>query len=110
MKEQTDLSSEHSSELFRNPLEQLLNSRAVANERGRHLESTWWDVANSCFHVVGDPLDKVGAVLVLDVEHLFVHLLHRHTATEHGGDLKKYHIFKKVYFILTQTVAPPRSL
>merc|ERR1712107_655424 len=35
--------------------------------------------------VVGDPLDKVGAVLVLHTKHLLVHLLHRHPATEHSG-------------------------
>ncbi|KFP78027.1 hypothetical protein N311_07875, partial [Apaloderma vittatum] len=36
-------------------------------------------------HVVGDPLHKVAAVLVLHVEHLLVHLLHGHAAPEDGG-------------------------
>ena len=79
---------EHSSELFRDPLEQLLDSGAVTNEGGSHLQSSGWDVANSCLHIVGDPLNKVRAVLVLNVEHLFIDLLHGHTTTEHGGDCK----------------------
>ena len=37
-------------------------------------------------YVVGDPLDEVGGVFVLDVEHLLVDLLHGHASTEHGGD------------------------
>ena len=32
--------------------------------------------------VVRNPLDEVGGVLVLDVEHLLVNLLRRHAATE----------------------------
>ena len=34
--------------------------------------------------LTGDPVDKVGGVLVLDVEHLLVHLLHRHPPAEDG--------------------------
>ena len=34
--------------------------------------------------VVGDPLNEVRGVLVLDVEHLLVDLLGGHAATEHG--------------------------
>ena len=36
--------------------------------------------------VVRNPLDEVGGVLVLDVEHLLVNLLHGHAAAEHGGN------------------------
>merc|ERR1712005_97725 len=43
------------------------------------------DVANRGLDVVGDPLHKVGGVLVLDVEHLLVDLLGGHAATEEGG-------------------------
>ena len=32
--------------------------------------------------VVRDPFDKVGAVFVLDVQHVLVHLLHAHAAAE----------------------------
>ena len=51
----------------------------------RHLQATGWDVADSCLHVVGDPLYEVAAVLVLDVQHLLVNLLHGHATTEHGS-------------------------
>ena len=80
------LSPEHSRELLRDTLEEFLDSGAVTDEGGRHLETTWWDVTDSGLHVVGDPFNEVAAVLVLDVQHLFVDLLHGHTATEHGGD------------------------
>ena len=50
---------EHGSELFRDPLEQLLDGGAVTNEGGGHLESSGWDVTHSGLHVVRDPFDKV---------------------------------------------------
>ena len=80
------LTTEHSSELLRDTLEEFLDSGAVTDEGGGHLETTWWNVTHSGLHVVGDPFNEVAAVLVLDVQHLFVDLLHGHTATEHGGD------------------------
>ena len=79
------LAAEHSSELLRNALEELLDGGGVANEGGGHFESAWRNVTDSGLDIVGDPLDEVGGVLVLDVEHLLVHLLHRHAPTEHGG-------------------------
>ena len=78
------LPSEHSGELLADPLEQLLDGGGVTNEGGGHLESTGRDIADGGLHVVGDPFDEVAAVLVLDVQHLLVHLLHRHASTEHG--------------------------
>ena len=83
---QESFPSEHGSELFRNSLEQLLDGGGVADKGGRHLEAARRDVAHGGLHVVGDPFDKVGAVLVLDVQHLLVNLLHGHAATEHGSD------------------------
>ena len=80
------LAPEHSGELLRDTLEQLLDGGAVTDEGSGHLETTWWDVTDGGLHVVGDPLNEVAAVLVLDVQHLFVDLLHGHTSTEHGGD------------------------
>merc|ERR1719351_290122 len=80
------LPSEHSSELLGDSLEQLLDGGGVTDEGSGHLETSWWDVTDSCLDVVWNPLNKVGAVLVLDVEHLLVHLLHGHPASEHGGD------------------------
>ena len=76
---------EHDSELLRDPLEKLLDGRGVANEGGGHLKTSGSDVAHRSFHIVRDPLNKVGAVLVLDVEHLLVHFLHGHSPSEDGG-------------------------
>ena len=78
-------SPEHGSELFRNSLEQLLDGSGISNESGSHLETSWRDVTNSNLDVVWNPFHKVGRVLVLDVQHLLVHLLHGHAATEHGS-------------------------
>jgi hypothetical protein len=66
------LSSEHSSELFSNSLEHLLDSSGVSEEGDGHLESLGGDIADGGFDVVGNPLNEVRGVLVLDVEHLFV--------------------------------------
>jgi len=79
------LSSEHSSELLTNSLEHLLDGGGVTEEGNGHLESLWWDIANSGLDVVWDPLDEVRGVLVLDVEHLLVNLLGGHSSSEHGG-------------------------
>ena len=61
-----------------------LDSSAVANEGSGHLETTRWDITYSSLYVVGDPFDEVRAVLVLNVQHLFVNLFHGHASTEHG--------------------------
>merc|ERR1711970_7119 len=77
-------SPEHGSELFRNSLEQLLDGSGISNESGSRLETSWRDVTNSNLDVVWNPFHKVGRVLVLDVQHLLVHLLHGHATSEHG--------------------------
>ena len=41
-----------------------------------------WNVTNGRLDVVWNPLDEVAAVLVLYVQHLFVHLAHRHVTAE----------------------------
>mmetsp|Transcript_13666 Transcript_13666/g.19951 ORF Transcript_13666/g.19951 Transcript_13666/m.19951 type:complete len:499 (-) Transcript_13666:33-1529(-) len=82
---QEGLAAEHSSELLADALEHLLDGGRVANEGGGHLETLRGDVAHGGLDVVGDPLDEVGRVLVLDVEHLLVNLLGGHAATEHAG-------------------------
>merc|ERR1719331_34440 len=79
------LSSEHLGELLSNALEHLLDSGGVSKEGDGHLESLWWDVANGGLDVVGDPLNEVRGVLVLDVEHLLVDFLGGHAASEDGG-------------------------
>ena len=83
---QESFTPEHSSELFADSLENLLDGGCVANKGGGHLQATGRDVANGGLHVVGDPFDEVGAVLVLYVQHLLVNLLHGHTATENGSN------------------------
>ena len=80
------LPAEHGSELLRDPLEELLDGGGVADEGGGHLEAAGRDVADGGLNIIGDPLDKVAAVLVLDVEELFVDLLHGHPAPEDRGD------------------------
>ena len=79
------LSSEHGSELLTNSLEHLLDGGGVTEEGNGHLESLWWDIANSRLDVVWDPLNEVRGVLVLDVEHLLIDLLGGHSSSEHGG-------------------------
>ena len=76
------LPPEHGRKLLSNPLEQLLDGRGVANEGGGHLKTSWRDVTHRSFHIVWDPLNKVGAVLVLDVEKLFIDFLHGHSPSE----------------------------
>ena len=80
------LPPEHSGELLGDPLEDLLDSGGVTNEGGGHLESSGWDITNCGLHVVRDPFDEVAAVLVLDIQHLLIDLLHGHTTTEHGSN------------------------
>ena len=82
---QESLSAEHGSEVLCHPLEHLLNRSGVARKCNCHLETLWWDVAHGCLDVVWDPLNKVGRVLVLNVQHLFVNLLGGHAASEQGG-------------------------
>ncbi len=79
------LSSEHCCELLSNSLEHLLDGGGVTKEGNGHLESLWWDIANGGLDVVGNPLDEVRRVLVLDVEHLLIDLLGGHSTSEHGG-------------------------
>ena len=80
---QESLATEHGRELLGDTLEQLLDGGAVADKRAGHLQTTWWDVAHSRLDVVRDPFDKVAAVLVLNIQHLFVDLLHGHSTTEY---------------------------
>jgi hypothetical protein len=81
---QESLSSEHGSELVTDTLEEFLNGGGVTNEGRRHLKTTGRDGAESSLDVVGDPLDEIGRVLVLDVAHLVLDFLHGDftTATE----------------------------
>ncbi len=81
------LAPEHCTELVRHTLEQLLDGSRVADEGDRHFETTRGDIALGSEDIVGDPLDKVGRVLVLHELHLLFDFLHRDLATEDGGHL-----------------------
>ena len=78
------LSAEHSSELLSDSLEHLLDSGRVTEEGNGHLETLWWDIADSGLDVVWNPFNEVRGVLVLNVEHLLIDLLGGHAATEEG--------------------------
>mmetsp|Transcript_3264 Transcript_3264/g.5371 ORF Transcript_3264/g.5371 Transcript_3264/m.5371 type:complete len:455 (+) Transcript_3264:329-1693(+) len=82
---QESLAPEHGSELLRDTLEHLLDGSAVTNEGSRHLKTLRRDIANGGLDIVGDPLNEVRRVLVLDVKHLLIDLLGGHTTTEKGG-------------------------
>ena len=79
-------SSEHGGKLLRDSLEKLLNGCRVADEGRGHLETSWGNITDGCFDVVRNPLDEVGRVFVLNIEHLLVDFLHRHASSEHGSD------------------------
>ncbi|KFV67748.1 hypothetical protein N307_03136, partial [Dryobates pubescens] len=49
------LAAEHGGELLRDPLEELLDGRAVADESQRHLQAPGGDVADGRLDVVGAP-------------------------------------------------------
>merc|ERR1719265_2473007 len=82
---QESLTAEHGSEVLGHALEHLLNGSTVTGESDRHFETLWRNVADAGLDVVRNPLDEVGGVLVLHVEHLLVSLLGGHTATEKRG-------------------------
>ena len=69
------LATEHSSELLRDSLEELLDGSGVSNESCGHFESSWWDITDSCLDIVGDPFYEVAAVFVLYVQHLLIYFL-----------------------------------
>ena len=81
---QEGLSAEHHGELLTDSLEHLLDGSGVTDERSGHLESLGRNVTHGTLDVVRDPLDEVGRVLVLNVEHLLIDLLGRHTSSEHA--------------------------
>jgi len=79
------LAAEHAGELLSNALEHLLDASVVTDEGHGHLQTLGRDVTDGGLNVVGDPLDEVGRVLVLDVEHLLIDFLGGHTSSEDGG-------------------------
>jgi hypothetical protein len=82
---QESLTTEHGRELVTDTLEELLDGGGVSDEGGRHLEATGGNGAESGLNVVGDPLNEVALVLVLDVAHLVLNLLHGDLTAEESG-------------------------
>ncbi|GMT14310.1 hypothetical protein PFISCL1PPCAC_5608, partial [Pristionchus fissidentatus] len=82
------LAAEHGCELLGDSLEELLDGSRVTNEGSSHLKSSGRDIAHCRLNVVGDPVDEVRRVLVLDGHHLVIDLTHRHASTEHGSHSK----------------------
>merc|ERR1712137_1115314 len=65
---QEGLAAEHGREVLGHALEHFLDSSAVTSERDRHLQALWRDITDRRFDVVRNPLNEVGAVLVLHVK------------------------------------------
>ncbi|KAG6554479.1 hypothetical protein Mapa_003857 [Marchantia paleacea] len=81
---QESLSPEHSSKLLADTSEHLLDGGGVTDEGRSHLQTVRWNVTNRGLHIVRDPFNEIGRVLVLHVDHLLVHLLSAHATTEHS--------------------------
>merc|ERR550537_472220 len=79
------LAAEHGCEILSDTLEHLLDCCGIPQECHCHLQTLGRNIADSGLDVVGNPLHKVGRVLVLHIQHLLVDLLGRHTSTEEGG-------------------------
>merc|ERR1719381_32487 len=73
---QESFPAEHCCELLRDPLEDFLNSSGVANKGCSHWKATRRDVADSHLDIVWNPLNKVGRILVLHRQHLFINFFH----------------------------------
>jgi hypothetical protein len=82
---QESLATEHGGELLTNTLEDLLDSSRVSDESGRDLETLGRNRAQSGLNVVGNPLNEVGRVLLLNVAHLILNLLGGNATAEDGG-------------------------
>src|ERR1700761_88826 len=64
---QESLTLEHSGELVRNTLKELLNGSRVPNERNGHLKSTRRDITLRSENILRNPFNEVGRVLLLDL-------------------------------------------
>merc|ERR1712188_157113 len=79
------LAAEHTSEVFSDTLEHFLDGGGVTQEGNSHLQTLRRDVAHGRLDVVRDPLNEVGRVLHLHVQHLFIDFLGGHATTEQSG-------------------------
>merc|ERR1719367_2359296 len=76
------LPPEHGRELLSNPLEDLLNGGGVTDECGSHGQTSGWDITHCNLDIVWNPFNKIGGIFVLNRQHLFINLFHRHSSTE----------------------------
>jgi len=99
---QESLSSEHGSELFGNSLEHLLDGGGVSDEGDGHLQTLGGNITDGGLDVVGDPLNEVAGVLVLDVQHLLIDFLGRHSSSEHsaGGQVSSVSGVRSAHHVL----------
>jgi len=79
---QKRLPPEHTRVRGPHPRPQLSDRRGVGDESHRHLHASRRNIAHRRLDVIRNPLHEVRAVLVLDVEHLLVHLLDGEPAPE----------------------------
>ena len=86
------LAAEHGRELLGDAFEQLLDGRAVADERGGHLQTSRRDVADGRLDIVWNPLDEVATVLVLNVQHLLINLSTSHSHTRDISSLLDFEL------------------
>merc|ERR1712054_216296 len=79
---QESLAPEHGREVLSNTLEHFLNGRGISSECDSHLQPFRWNIADACLYIVGNPLDEIGTVFVLHVQHLLINFFCRHATTE----------------------------
>ena len=84
---QESLPLEHGCELVADTFEKLLDRSGVAQERDGHLQSSGRNITLCGEHIVGNPLDEVSRILVLDVLHLLFDFLHGNLSTEDSRNL-----------------------
>ena len=83
---QESLSSKHGGELVTDTLEELLDRGGVGNEGSGHLSILGRNAADGGLHIVGNPLNKVGRVALLNAAHLILNLLDGDLTTEKGSN------------------------
>merc|ERR1719240_91316 len=78
------LAAEHGCEVLGDALEHFLDGGGIACKSNCTIQTLGWNIADAHLDVVWDPLNKVGRVLVLHVEHLLITFLCGHATTEEG--------------------------
>lgn len=79
-----------------------MNSSGVTNESNSHLKTLGGDIANGRLDVVGNPFNEVRRVLVLDVKHLLINFLGRHSSSEEsrGGKISSVSGISSAHHVL----------